>query len=490
MKQLDLFKDDDDLFIEECENFISELESKIEELEEQERFFAENQAFEWNKEFPQCCDEVGNWIGFDAIVGNPPYFSLQFSKFNYKAIKEFYKTFDATGDIYSLFIERAIQILHPNGELSFIVSNRFCNTEYGSSTRKFMSNYKINSFVISNETDLFENANVGTLIFNLTNKIAEQETEINIYKITELNKLSEKKATDLPIFCRTKQKYFTDKHWIFQSSAILSIKNKMDNYGKAFCKVSDLKTYRGITTGLNNVFIINENTKENLIKAHKSSETIIKPLLRGGNIKNYFITKPKEWIIFTRRGIDIEKFPAIKKYLEEFKEKLEPGKGRKKGIYKWYEIQDSTAYYNEFEKEKIIWGQISAKNHFAISIANEYSLNSTFIATGKNLKYYCAILNSKVFLFYVKLGAVIWGKDGIKWLGDYFFNSPIITYNAVNEKHKKIENLVTEILCLKKNNPQANIEKLEKLEKQIDKEVYKLYNLSEDEIKIIENETA
>jgi len=76
MKQLDLFKDDNDLFIEECENFILELESKIEELEEQEHFFAENQAFEWNKEFPQCCDERGNWNGFDAIVGNPPYFSV------------------------------------------------------------------------------------------------------------------------------------------------------------------------------------------------------------------------------------------------------------------------------------------------------------------------------------------------------------------------------------------------------------------------------
>ncbi len=87
MKQLDLFKTEEDSFLEECESFIFELENEIQELEEQERFFEENRAFEWDKEFPQCCDERGNWIGFDAVIGNPPY---------YLENRAFYKKFVTT----------------------------------------------------------------------------------------------------------------------------------------------------------------------------------------------------------------------------------------------------------------------------------------------------------------------------------------------------------------------------------------------------------
>jgi len=484
MKQLDLFGDNEDLFLNDCENFILELESKIKELEDQEQFFEENQAFEWDKEFPQCCDENGKWVGFDAIIGNPPYFSLAGNKRNV-FYSEFYQTFVATGDISSLFIERAINLLKNKGNLSFIITNRFCKTEYGLSTRKHLSEFKINALININNTDVFEMANVGTLIFSLSKENPDDNNEISLFDIKNFNEFGTKRVIPLELLCKTKQKYFNENHWIFKNSEILEIKQKMDKAGKPFSKINDLKTYRGITTGLNDVFIINETTKNFLIEEHKSSEKIIKPLLRGGNINNYFIDKPKEWVIFTRRGIDIKKYPAIEKYLMQFKDKLEPGIGRKKGKYKWFEIQDNTAYYEEFEKEKIIWGQISSRNHFALSTDKEYSLNSTFIATGKNLKFYCAVLNSKAVLFYVKLGAVIWGKDGIKWLGDYFFNTPIPLVPEV--KQKSIIDLVNQILELKKQNPEANIEKFEK---QIDKLVYKLYNLTKEEIKIIENETA
>lgn len=441
-------------------------------------------AFEWRFEFPEVLDDNGKFEGFDIITGNPPYIQLQLLDFNYGLIKEFYKTFEATGDIYSLFIELAVQILKPNGNLSFIVSNRFCNTGYGRTTRKFISNYKINSLVISNDTYLFKNANVGTLIFNLTNKIAEKENEneINIYKINEVNKLNEKTATDLQIFCKSKQKYFTEKHWIFENSEILTIKQKMENLGIPFIEINELKINSGLRTGLNEVFVINKELYEFFINKNDRNKEILKPLLRGANIRNYWIKQSNEYIILTRIGVKMENYPEVYEYLKKHKNKLSEVWEAKKGTKKWYELRQCS-FYHEFEKEKIIWGQISARNHFAISTEKEYSLNSTFIATGKNLKYYCAVLNSKAFLFYVKLGAVIWGKDGIKWLGDYFFNSPIPIYNCDNENHEKIQNLVDKILEIKKENPNA---KIEKLESKIDNLVYQLYELSEEEIKIIE----
>jgi len=442
-------------------------------------------AFEWRFEFPEVLDDNGYFVGFDAVVGNPPYYSLQFSKFNFKAIKEFYNTYEQTGDICSLFIERAVQILKHNGSLSFIVSNRFCNTEYGASTRKFLGSKHINNLIDINDSDVFEMANVGTLIFNIYNKDAKDDNDIKLYKVKDVSEFSENKVIPLKLLCTSKQKFFKENHWIFRNSETLAIKQKMESNGVPLSQTKEIKTYRGVTTGQNEIFIIDEDRKNELISKHKSSEEIIKPLLRGGNIKKFFITEPTEWIIFTRRGIDIKKYPAIENYLKKYKDKLEPGIGRKKGSYKWYEIQDNTAYYKEFEKEKIVWGQISSKNHFAISTENEYSLNSTFIATGNDLKFYCAVLNSKAVLFYVRLGAVIWGKDGIKWLGDYFFNTPIA--NATKNEKAKISEIVDKILEKKKENLDADIKNFEK---QIDREVYSLYNLTKEEIKIIENETT
>jgi len=460
------------------------LEKEIEVLEkkyEEKRRTLYYNAFEWRYEFPEVLDDDGKFEGFDVVIGNPPYFSLQFSKFNYKPVKKFYTTYEQTGDISSLFIEKAIQILKPNGNLSFIITNRFCNTEYGKPIRNFLGGFKIYTLVNINEAEVFEMANVGTLIFDLKKIKANPEDEINLYKIKKSDEFGEKTVKPLNLLCTAKQKFFNEKHWIFDNSNVLEIKEKMDEIGKPFCQIEDLKTYRGITTGLNEIFIIDEKTKNDLIEKDKKSEKIIKPLLRGANIRKFYIRHSADYIIFTRRGIDIKKYPAIEKYLSKFKDQLEPGKGRKKGNYKWFEIQDNTAYFEEFEKEKIVWGQISSKNHFAISTNNEYSLNSTFIATGKNLKYYCAVLNSRAFLFYVKLGAVIWGKDGIKWLGDYFFNSPIPLISE--SKQKPIIKIVDKILKLKKENPDADTSDLEK---KIDKEVYKLYNLSDAEIELIE----
>ena len=444
----------------------------------------QNNEFDWSIEFPQLCDANGTWQGFDVVIGNPPYFSLQSSKSNYKQICQKFETYEASGDVYSLFIEKAIQLLKPHGQLSFIVSNRFCNTEYGKSTRRFLSKYLIHSFINSNDTNLFENANVGTLIFLLTKAEATPENKINILR---MNKLSESAAVSFHSYCQNKQAYFSEKHWIFKPSEALAIKNKMETMGEMFSKNTDLETYRGITTGLNTVFVIDEKTKNQLIEQHPSSAEIIKPLLRGRNIQKYSIKPSNEWIVFTRRGLDIKKYPAIENYLLPFKTQLEAGTGRKKGNYKWFEIQDNTAYFKEFEKEKIIWSQISAKNHFAISRHNEYSLNSTFIATGKHLPFYCAILNSKAFLFYTKLGAVIWGKEGIKWLGDYFFQSPLPSYNPENKTHRDIENWVKQILELKTTHAHSPTLLLEN---KIDAEVYKLYHLTNEEIAIIETEIA
>jgi len=440
-------------------------------------------AFEWRFEFPEVLDDNGNFVGFDLVIGNPPYYQIQYADFDFKAIKNYYKTFEATGDIYSLFIEKATQIIKNNSIFSFIVSNRFCNTNYGNSTRKFLSTFNIETLLNINNVDVFDEANVGTLILIVSKLPTIENNHIILHHFDELKPLEQINKTLEINSIKTNQKYFNEKQWIFKSNEILGIKQKMENRGHSFATINDLNINRGITTGANDIFIIDTKIKDELYSEHPNSAEIIKPLLKGKDIKRFYPNNSGEWIIFTRRGVDVEKYPAIKKYLLKSKNELEPGIGRKKGTYKWFEIQDNTAFYKEFEKEKLIWTRLSNINSFAISTNMEYSLDSTSFATGRNLKYYCAILNSKAVYFYFKLGSVIWGKDGIKWFGDFFDNIPIPIIPET--KQKPFIKLVDKIIELKKADLKADTTEIEN---KINSMVYQLYDLTPAEIQIVESE--
>ena len=437
-------------------------------------------AFEWRFEFPEVLDDKGNYIGFDVVIGNPPYFqinSLKYSEF----LKKPFKTYSKSTDIYTLFYERGIQILVNDGYLNFITSSRFCTTNYGQNLRAFISELEVSQIVNFNDIQVFEDANVNTLIMEVK-KANSKGGNIKFRSIKFLNNI----VTDIykTNFIETNSKFFKSNNWMFYENNILEIKHKLQQDNTELVNLSDLFVNRGVTTGANKIFIISESIKDKLIEEDEKSAEIIKPILKGADIKRYKIIKPTNWIIFTRRGVNIENYPAIQKYLSQFKNDLTPGIGRKKGNYKWYEVQDNTAFYKEFEKKKIVWTRLSNINSFSISTENEFTLDSSSFATYKNPEYLCAILNSKPIFFFFKLGAVIWGKDGIKWFGEYFDSIPI--KQITEEDQQPFTDKANQILELKKADAKADTSKLEE---EIDQMVYEIYNLSDEEIAIIENST-
>jgi hypothetical protein len=300
------------------------------------------------------------------------------------------------------------------------------------------------------------------------------------FKSTHLpNKLDEVIHNNAKIINKN---FYNSNQWNFDNNEVQLLKAKIESKAIPFINWNDIAINRGVTTGANNIFVINSSIKEKLCKEDASSLEIIKPILRGRDIKRFGISWSGDWIIFTKRGINIEQYPAIKKYLTYYQKELEPGIGRKPGNYKWYEIQDITAFWTKFEKKKLIWTRLSNANTFAISQNEEFSLDSTSFAVTNDAEYLCGILNSKVVLFYFKLGSVIWGKDGIKWFGKYFDYIPIPQISI--EEQQQIIELVNKILAAKKENPKADTSQLEN---EIDQLVYKLYNLTPEEIKIIED---
>ena len=273
--------------------------------------------------------------------------------------------------------------------------------------------------------------------------------------------------------------------WTLEKPEILALVDKLRKAGKPLGEYVQGRFYRGILTGLNEAFVIDEDTKKKLIAEDPRSSELIKPWLRGRDIKKWKAEWAGLFIIFTRRGTNIEKYPAIKKHLLQFRKDLEPKKserdkrGRKPGPYEWFEIQDNIAYYEEFEKPKIIYPDIAQASEFTYDTGKFFLGNTAYIIPTDET-WLLGLLNSKlIWWFYLSLSSMIRGGF-VRFIAQYMEQLPIIATTAA-QKATIIER-VQKILAAP-DSPDVL-----KLEDEIDQMVYKLYDLTEEEINIIEGE--
>jgi adenine-specific DNA-methyltransferase len=257
-----------------------------------------------------------------------------------------------------------------------------------------------------------------------------------------------------------------------------SIKNKIESIGTPL-RDWDINIYRGILTGYNEAFIIDQKIKDKLIQASPKSAEIIRPIIRGRDIKKYSIRHDEKWIIFTRRGVDIDLYPAIKQHLMQYYENLKPKNdkditGRKPGPYKWYEIQDNVAYYQDFEKEKIIWIELTDKPNFALDKDQYYINNTIFFITGTRLKYLLAFLNSRLCEWYFDKIAATSGAGTRRWIKQYI-DQICIPIPSI-ESETVINALVEKIY-------EFGI--TEKLVNTIDDKICQLFSLTDDEVELV-----
>ena len=284
--------------------------------------------------------------------------------------------------------------------------------------------------------------------------------------------------------------------WFIGNMAELNLKDKIEKIGKPL-KQWDVKINFGIKTGLNEAFIIDTETRNRLVAEEPKISEIIKPILRGRDIQRFTPEWGGLWLIafFPALHLNIDNYPTIKVYLLSnfsIKQLDQSGKkypdlnynARKLSGNKWFETQDNIAYYPEFEKEKLVWKRIGSILRFGYDLSGIYCQDSTCIMTGKNLKYLCAYMNSRLGnqLLVDKApktgtGDLIVSVQAI----DPLLVPPITTNNQ--PIIEKIESLVDEILTLKKENKKIDIQ-----EREIDQLVYQLYDLTPEEIAIIEKQ--
>ena len=452
--------------------------------------------------FPEASD------GFDVVIANPPYIQLQK---NHGELAELYKsmnyeTFDRMGDIYCLFYERGMQLLKTNGHLCYISSNKWMRAGYGEKLRRFFLKYNP-KVLVDLGPNVFESSTVDTNIL----LIQKSENKKMLKAVT----ISEPKKTNVDIAEILSNNgviltHLSEGPWFIGSDAEQRLKEKIERIGKPL-KDWDVKIYRGILTGLNEAFIIDTAKREEILQnckdadERKRTEAIIKPILRGRDIKRYYYEWAGLWIIFIPWHFPLhedssiqgasekaerkfkEEYFSVHNYLLQFKNDLLSRNKDEIGIrYEWYALQRCAAtYYSEFEKEKVAWGNISFNSQFSFIEPGIFiNAPANFIVSNDlSIKYLCGIMNSKIFDVEFKKVGIFLGY-AYEWKKQYVEQVKIPAISSSNKSLvAQIELLVDKIIAVKQQNPQADASALER---EIDQLVYKLYDLTPAEINIIE----
>jgi hypothetical protein len=400
-----------ELSVQKIKEEVLVLEGEIKELKKKqqrlEKIDPDNKPyFLWHLYF----SEVFDTGGFDIVIGNPPYIQLQKDAGDLadKLKNSHYETFERMGDIYSLFYEKGWQLLKPQGSLCFITSNKWMRAGYGESTRKFFSDKTDPVLLIDFAGQkIFETATVDTNIL----LFSKEKNKGRTLACT----VNQKVLDNLSVFIRQygyECNFNTSESWVILSSIEKSIKNKIERIGTPL-KQWDISINYGIKTGYNEAFIISGKTREELIKQDARSEEIIRPILRGRDVKRYGYDFADQWLISTHNGIkeqgikpiDISDYPAIKKHLDGYYSDL--AKRSDKGITP-YNLRNC-AYMEDFFKHKIIYPDIMRMPrqeqelkeypYFYYDEENFFVEATNFMMTGENIDLIYLFLSSDVGFF-------------------------------------------------------------------------------------------
>ena len=470
--------------INELTTKIKKLETELEEIKSNKIY--EN-AFEWRFEFPEVLNDEGDFIGFDVVIGNPPYIRQEEIIDLKPYLQTNYRCFSGMADLYVYFVELGLEILRPKANFTFIFANKWMKTGYGMQLRDYLKKFNIHTLLDFGDLPVFEEATTYPCIMNIS-KEPDSGSLLSLSLRTlsfpeGLLRFVENQASHL----RTEN--LKIEGWILHDESIQSLLNKIKTKGITLNEYTKGKIFRGVLTGLNEAFVIDENIRSRLIEEDPTSAEIIKPFLAGKDIKRFQEPKSRKYLIFTRRGIEIEKYPSILKYLKGFMTQLMPKPkdysgnwlGRKPGSYQWYEIQDAVDYFQEFEKFKIIYPNICKQPEFTFDKNSLYTNQKCFIIPFDDL-YLLSILNSKLTFFLFRQILPRLRGDFYEPSFVYLKDFPIINKPDQNKKNELIQ-IVDQILSLKESDSSANITTLEN---EINQLVYELYGLTEEEIKIVE----
>jgi len=390
--------------------------------------------------------------GFEIVIGNPPYVRHEKIKDQKVEFKKHYQCFTGTADLYVYFYERALQLLRPGGVLSYITSNSYLNSAFGEKLRTYLAGQtRILTLIDFAETGVFT-AITEPCVIVLTKGSADKNS-LKALKWKETKRPENIAAITADESFPLPQSTFDQNPWQLEPPRIRKLLEGIRSVGVPLGQLVKGRFYRGVLTGLNEAFVVDIATRDRLVAEDPKCAEIIRPMLRGKDAGRWVPKYQDVWLIFTRRGIEIDAFPSIKDHLQAFRSQLEPrpkewpkGKewvGRKQGSYMWYEIQDNIAYWKEFSRPKIIYQEINRTCSFAYDHTGCLLNNKLFMIPDAEL-WLLAVLNSSICKFYLHASTGVPVGGFLALQSPVFEPLPIVSPSANQES---LLSFFSEIMC-------------------------------------------
>jgi type I restriction-modification system DNA methylase subunit len=441
-------------------------------------------------------------VGFDAIVGNPPYVRMEAFKPIKNYLRSTYQVHEERADLYSYFIEREHQLLREGGRFGMIVSNKFLRSNYGRPIRDFLGAHaQIDTIADFAGLPVFKGATVRTIVLLTTKSAGGNATALRYAPPPAVADFERLETGHLTVDALVQQSAYEvgadalgAEGWNFPRRATQLLLEQLNVGSTPLAIYAKGQICRGIVSGLADAFVIDAETRSRIVQRNAAAAEIIKPYLGGREVRRYAIKSAGQFLVYTYHDVPIAKYPAVVKHLEPFREKL----NQRATKQAWYELQQPQLKFAPLmDRPKLVFPDIATEPRFCLDESGAYGSNTTYFIARKDLAL-LGVLNSKAaFFFFKTICAGLEGKGDVylRFFGQYLETFPVPTFGA---RQAELEKLVDLMLQTRKQAAAATTEKdrtyyenkCVALDGQIDRLVYALYGLDEDEIALIESETA
>lgn len=419
--------------------------------------------------------------GFDVVIANPPYVRQEAIRPLKPALsKAFGNFFCGTADIYTYFYKTGIDLLKPGGHLCFIAPNKFMRANYGKNTRELLTTHVTPKLIIDfGDLPIFDATTYPSILL-IQKREPEKQVRTVAATFTDEPQLARLEETLEVIGIQMPVSALSKEGWNLERPEVLSLMEKLKKAGVPLGEYVQGRFYYGIKTGLNEAFVIDSATRERLVAEDPRSAELIKPWFRGRDIRKWRAEWTGLHLIYIPWHFEkIDQYPSVKKHLEQFKSKLKKRGATEQGRYEWYELQRYAAdYHLEFEKPKIIYPDISQVSKFAWDESKSFLGNTAYFIPTDEL-WLVGLLNSKlIWWYYWNIGSAIRGGF-VRFFSQYMETTPI--QRITDAQQAPIIERTRAIL--KKPDSAA----VPRIEAEIDQLIYSIYNLTQEEIQIIED---
>ncbi len=438
----------------------------------------ESLALDWTRAFP----EVLGAGGFDVVIGNPPYIRHERLGPLKAQLASGYESHQGAADLFVCFFELGLRLLRPGGRLAFVAPNKWLRVGYGAGLRGLLAREAVLERIVDfGHAPLFQGTDAFPCVVVLRREPPGPETMVAVSRIPReakgsLHSQAEGHQHAVP------QTRLGASPWRLEPRELDSLLEHIAQVGVPLKDVLGEPLRRGVLTGCNEAFVVEQATRDRLILEDPRSAELLHPVARGRDLGRWQVAEPVRFLIATRRGVDLERYPAIRAHLEGYRKRLTPrvpgasGPGRKPGRYAWYELQDTTAYWPIFEGPKILHTDISWRPGFSRSREPLVVLNSAYVWPTDDL-YLLGVVNSPVMWAWMWRRATHGKDEALRLIRSFTETLPIP--DAPADLQREVAEAV-EALCA---GPAPD--RVAGLEARVTSLVIRAFGLDDDQVKLL-----